>query len=61
MIFGKHINKYYLKYLWVFLIGIAALIAVDIYQLQIPEIFGNIIDALKEKVLTVDEIGRAHV
>lgn len=54
MIFGKHINKYYLKYLWVFLIGIAALIAVDIYQLQIPEIFGNIIDALKEKVLTVD-------
>ena len=52
MIFGKHINKYYLKYLWIFLIGIFALFAVDIYQLRIPEIFGSIVDSLEEKLLT---------
>ena len=44
MIFGKYINKYYLKYSWILLIGIIALIAVDIYQLKIPEIYGQIID-----------------
>lgn len=46
MIFGKHINKYYLKYSWVLIIGIIALVAVDIYQLKIPEIYGEIIDGL---------------
>ncbi len=57
MIFGKYINKYYLKYFLVFAIGITALIFVDIYQLQIPEIFGNVIDGLKEKVLTTEMLG----
>lgn len=56
MIFGKHINKYYLKYLWIFAIGIIALIFVDIYQLKIPEILGNIIDGLKTKVLTKESL-----
>ena len=46
MIFGKYINKYYLKYLWVLLIGLVALILVDIYQLKIPEIYSAIIDGL---------------
>lgn len=46
MIFGKHINKYYLKYLYILILGIIALIAVDIYQLKIPEIYGEIINGL---------------
>ena len=46
MIFGKHINKYYLRYSWILIIGIIALVAVDIYQLKIPEIYGEIIDGL---------------
>jgi len=46
MIFGKYINKYYLKYAWVLLLGVAALVAVDFYQLEIPEIYGTIIDGL---------------
>ena len=37
MLFGKHVNKFYLKYGIFFLLGIAALFVVDIYQLRIPE------------------------
>lgn len=46
MIFGKYINKYYLKYSWLLLLGVAALVAVDIFQLRIPEIYGSVIDGL---------------
>lgn len=56
MLFGKHINKYYLKYIIYFILGIVALVAVDIYQLKIPEIFGQIIDGLKFETLTVEEL-----
>ncbi len=52
MIFGKHINKYYLKYILFFLFGVLALITVDIVQLEMPEIIGNIIDGLEAKTLT---------
>jgi ATP-binding cassette subfamily B protein len=48
MIFGKHFSKYYLKYGIAFILGIAALIAVDYIQVQIPGIYGNIIDTLRE-------------
>ena len=56
MLFGKHINKYYLKYIVGFILGIFALIVVDIFQLEIPEIIGDIIDALKEKQLTKEAL-----
>ena len=46
MLFGKYINKYYLKYWYFFLIGIAALIAVDYVQLFQPEYLGKIVDHL---------------
>jgi len=52
VIFGKRVNKYYWKYGIYFLIGIAALIFVDIYQLKIPEITGLIVDGIKDKTLT---------
>ena len=39
MLFGKYINKYYLIFSWVLLIGIIALILVDLAQLKIPEIY----------------------
>ena len=50
MLFGKHVNKFYLKYWYFFLGGIAALLAVDIFQLKIPEIYGNIINGLDGKI-----------
>ena len=46
MLFGKHISKYYLRFSWLLLLGIGALVAVDFFQLRIPEIYGAIIDGL---------------
>ncbi len=39
MLFGKYINKYYLKYIGWYLFGLAALIAVDYVQLVVPELY----------------------
>ena len=44
MIFNKIINKYYIRFLAFFLIGILALMAVDIVQTFIPQFLGQIID-----------------
>lgn len=44
MLLGKYINKYYLKYALLFIIGVAALVAVDYFQLEIPRILGQIVD-----------------
>ena len=38
MIFGKHINRYYLRYSPLLLIGLLALGTVDYLQLVIPEL-----------------------
>ena len=47
MLFGKYINKYYLKYAILFIIGIAALIAVDWIQTLIADYLGEITDILR--------------
>ena len=39
MLFGKYINKYYLKYIGWYLFGLAALVAVDYVQLVVPELY----------------------
>ena len=39
MIFGKYINKYYLKNAPILILGLAALILVDYFQLFIPELY----------------------
>ena len=46
MLLGKYINKYYLIFSWALLLGIIALIFVDLAQLKIPEIYSAIIDGL---------------
>ncbi|MBR4435432.1 MAG: ABC transporter ATP-binding protein [Clostridia bacterium] len=46
MIFGKHINRYYLKYAPILLLGAFALILVDYFQLIIPKLYGMLIDGL---------------
>lgn len=56
MVIGKYFTKYYFKYWFMFLLGIAALIWVDFFQLEIPEMIGNIIDGIKEQTLTKDFI-----
>ena len=44
MLLGKYINKYYLKYIWLYLIGVAGLVVVDWFQLLLPEYLGKIVD-----------------
>lgn len=56
MVIGKHFTKYYFKYWFMFLLGIAALIWVDFFQLEIPEMIGNIIDGIRDHTLTKDII-----
>lgn len=48
MIFGKYVNKYYIKYILFFILGLIALIAVDWFQLEIPKISGQILDGITD-------------
>ena len=50
MIFGKYINKYYLKYALLIIVGLVALIAVDYAQLIIPEMYRTVIDGVNGKI-----------
>lgn len=52
MLFGKNVNKYYIKYLHYIIIGIVALIFVDWYQLRIPEIIAEVVRAIENNYLT---------
>ena len=46
MIFGKHINRYYLRYAPMLLLGLVTLVAVDYLQLIIPELYQLVIDGM---------------
>lgn len=46
MIFGKHINRYYIKYAPVLLLGLAALVLVDYFQLLVPELYRVLINGM---------------
>ena len=48
LLFGKHINKYYLKYSWLLILGIIALLFVDWIQLYLPDFVGEIVKILEE-------------
>lgn len=52
MVIGKHFSKYYLKYLFTFILGALTLVIVDLAQLEIPEIVGEIVDGIENKILT---------
>ena len=54
MIFGKHINRYYIRYgLWL-LVGLASLVAVDYLQLIIPNLYQMVINGMNDGVVMVD-------
>lgn len=56
MIFGKAINKYYLKNAHWFIIGILALIIIDYVQLEIPGLLGAIIEGLSAETISMEGI-----
>ena len=59
MIFGKHINRYYLKYAHMLLLGLAALILVDTLQLEIPELYQMVINGTSLGYVMVDGVQAA--
>lgn len=54
MILGKHINRYYIRYAGILLLGLAALIAVDYFQLIIPNLYQMVINGLNQGYVEVD-------
>lgn len=54
MIFGKHINRYYLKYAWVLLIGLLALVLVDYFQLEVPELYRMVVNGMNTGFVEVE-------
>ena len=59
MIFGKHINRYYLKYLGWIVLGIVSLFAVDYCQMVIPKLYRIIINGLNSGVVEIGGAVRA--
>ena len=53
MIFGKTINRYYLRYSPMFLFGLLALVLVDYFQLKIPEFYRMVINGMNGGVIEI--------
>ena len=49
MLFDKYMRKFYKKYFILYIIGIAALVMVDVAQLFIPEFLGQLVKTIKEQ------------
>ena len=56
MIFGKHINKYYLKYSWALLLGLVFLVLVDYLQLEVPELYRMVINGVNTGQVVKDGV-----
>ena len=54
LLFGKHINKYYLRYSPMLLLGTLALLMVDYVQLVVPRLYGMVVDGITYGKVTVD-------
>ena len=54
MIFGRHINRYYVKYAFLLLLGMAALAMVDYLQLVIPNLYQMLINGINNGAVEVN-------
>ncbi len=54
MIFGKHINRYYLKYAPRLLLGLLTLLSVDYMQLIVPNLYQMVINGINSGMVMVD-------
>ena len=59
MIFGKHINRYYWKYAGWLLLGLASLAMVDSLQLEIPRLYGMVVNGMNDGYVVID--GAQHI
>ncbi|MBQ5724613.1 MAG: ABC transporter ATP-binding protein [Clostridia bacterium] len=53
MLFGKHINRYYLRHLPALLLGVAALLVIDFLQLKVPELYRMVINGINNGVVEI--------
>ena len=56
MIFGKHINKYYLRYAPLLLLGLIALATVDYMNLVTPRLYQMVINGINDGYVYVDGV-----
>lgn len=56
MIFGKHINRYYLRFAHLILLGLLALVAVDYLQLLIPNLYQMVVNGINDGVVIADGV-----
>ena len=56
MIFGKHINRYYLRHAPVLLLGVLALLLVDYFQLEVPALYKMVIDGADNGFVMIDGV-----
>lgn len=56
MIFGKAINRYYLRYGPILLLGMLALVIVDYFQLRIPELYKLLINCINTGMSDAGEV-----
>ncbi len=56
MLFGKYINRFYIKYAPSLLFGIIALIFVDYFQLVVPELYKMVVNGLNDGAVEVDGV-----
>ena len=56
MIFGKHINRYYLRFAPMLLLGLLSLAAVDYGQLLIPNLYQMVINGINKGYVMVDGV-----
>ena len=58
MIFGKHINRYYIKYGYLLLLGLVSLVTVDYLQLGIPRLYQLVVNGVSSGFVEVDGVMR---
>ena len=56
MVFGKHINRYYLRYGLVLLAGILVLVIEDAMMLEIPRFYQMVVNGINDGVVTVGSV-----
>ena len=59
MIFGKHINRYYFKYAFWLLLGLAALMVVDYAQLMVPALYRLVVNGMNTGLAEIDGVTQA--
>ncbi len=56
MLFGKHINRYYLRHLPALMLGVVTLLVIDFLQLKVPEFYRYVINGINNGAVTVDGV-----